>query len=524
MLVEQLSIAYKCNSSIGNSINLKEMIQEVLKTFVSESYSIYSEFLLINHLGELEKIHSFGRINEFDANKYSSYKNPVDLIVNEDIKVLKINLENAVLFFVLKNTNMDCSFFVSMLESFIPKLNISVNACINFQKLEQTNKYLEEQKKELIKANKIKDDFLANMSHELKTPLNSITVISSIMVRNKDNQLNENQIKNMKIIKKCSDDLLILINDILDISKLEAKYLDVFKEKFNVKNLLDELVDSFEEVVKQKNIEIKKDFLGSDFNIVSDEKRVGQIIKNFLSNAVKFTNKGYVQIKMFEFENSIEIDVIDTGIGIENSDIEKIFTRFKQVDDSRTRKFGGTGLGLAISKELANMLSCKIEVSSEFGVGSTFKLIIPKNSDEITLCEEEKTLISNPKSKEEIFKISDKKIFIMHSNSIEQFRFTIALKKENLKVIPIFNQEEFYSKIESFSNHNSIMIIDDNIINFNDILEMYNKNIDFIIIGSKEYENCVLNLNRNEKVEDLIIYIKDYFNSIKEKEMQNEQI
>ena len=177
MLVEQLSIAYKCNSSIGNSINLKEMIQEVLKTFVSESYSIYSEFLLINHLGELEKIHSFGRINEFDANKYSSYKNPVDLIVNEDIKVLKINLENAVLFFVLKNTNMDCSFFVSMLESFIPKLNISVNACINFQKLEQTNKYLEEQKKELIKANKIKDDFLANMSHELKTPLNSITVI-----------------------------------------------------------------------------------------------------------------------------------------------------------------------------------------------------------------------------------------------------------------------------------------------------------------------------------------------------------
>ena len=112
---------------------------------------------------------------------------------------------------------------------------------------------------------------------------------------------------------------------------------------------------------------------------------------------------------MFEFENSIEIDVIDTGIGIENSDIEKIFTRFKQVDDSRTRKFGGTGLGLAISKELANMLSCKIEVSSEFGVGSTFKLIIPKNSDEITLCEEEKTLISNPKSKEEIFKISDKK-------------------------------------------------------------------------------------------------------------------
>ncbi len=515
MLVEQLSIAYKCNSSIGNSINLKEMIQEVLKTFVSESYAIYSEFLLIDNLGKLEKIHSFGRINEFDPDEYSSYKNPVDLIIKEDIKVLKTNLENGVLFFVLKNTNIDCSFFVSMLESFIPKLNISVNACINFQKLEQTNKYLEEQKKELIKANKIKDDFLANMSHELKTPLNSIMVISSIMAKNKDNELNENQIRNMKIIKKCSDDLLVLINDILDISKLEAGRLDVFRENFNIKNLIEELVDSFEELVKQKSIEIKKDFSGCDFNIISDEKRVGQIIKNFLSNAVKFTNKGYVQVKMCEFENSIEIEVIDTGIGMEDSDLERIFTRFKQVDDSRTRKFGGTGLGLAISKELATMLSCKIEVTSQLGVGSSFKLIIPKELNSDFLCHEKKFLKCDIELKEEISKVCERYILIMHSNGIEQFKFTVGLKKENFKVIPFFDKNEFYLKIEDYIDKNPIIIIDDKIINFDSILKKYKENMNFIVLSDEKYENIALNLNNNVKVEDLIKEVKNYFLSQK---------
>lgn len=511
MLVEQLSIAYKCNSSIGNSINLKEMIQEVLKTFVSESYAIYSEFLLINHLGKLEKIHSFGRISEFDPDKYSSYTNPVDLIINEDIKILKTNLENGVLFFVLKNTNMDCSFFVSMLESFIPKLNISVNACINFQKLEQTNQYLEKQKKELIKANKIKDDFLANMSHELKTPLNSIMVISSIMAKNKDNELNENQLRNMKIIKKCSDDLLVLINDILDISKLEAGRLEVFRENFNIKNLIEELVDSFEELVKQKNIEIRKDFTGCDFNIISDEKRVGQIIKNFLSNAVKFTNKGYVEVKIYEFENSIEIEVIDTGIGMEDSDLERIFTRFKQVDDSRTRKFGGTGLGLAISKELATMLSCKIEVTSQLGVGSNFKLIIPKELNDNSLCHEKKLLKCDIELKEEISKICERFILIMHSNSVEQFKFTIGLKKDNFKVIPFFDENEFYLKIEDYIDKNPIIILDDKIINFDSILEKYKKDIDFIVISDKKYENIALNLDNTIKVEDLINEVRNYF-------------
>ncbi len=513
MLIEQLAIAYKCHSSIGNSVNLKEMIHEVLKTFVSESYAIYSEFLLLNDSNETIKIDSFGRISNFDSNKYKEYKNSLELIVEDEIKVLKINLDNGIIFLVSKNLTADCSFFASMFESLIPKLNISVNACINFEKLEQTNKFLEDQKKELIKANKTKDDFLANMSHELKTPLNSITVISSIMAKNKDNLLNENQLKNMKIIKKCSDDLLNLINDILDISKIEAGAVTVNNERFSLKNLLDELLDSFEEVSKQKEIDLKRDIIGLDFYINSDEKKISQIVKNLLSNAIKFTSKGFVEVKAREFKEFFEIEVIDTGIGIEEKNIDNIFHRFNQVDDSRTRKFGGTGLGLTISKELANMLFCNLEVSSKFGVGTCFKLTIPKDVTCELSVKEEKV------SKKEVVKTQDirlnshKEILIMHSSHVEQFKFTIALKKENFKVIPFFNWEDFYLKIEN-SLYNSVIIVDDKITDFNFIFQNYKARADFIIISNKNYNEAILNLNEEDSFDSLFEQIKTYLKNI----------
>ena len=133
---------------------------------------------------------------------------------------------------------------------------------------------------------------------------------------------------------------------------------------------------------------------------------------------------------------------------IPKKEIDYIFDRFKQVDDSRTRKFGGTGLGLAISKELATMLSCKIEVTSQLGVGSSFKLIIPKELNSDFLCHEKKFLKCDIELKEEISKVCERYILIMHSNGIEQFKFTVGLKKENFKVIPFFDKNEFYLKIE----------------------------------------------------------------------------
>lgn len=514
MLVEKLALAYKCHNSIGNSIDLKEMIHEVLETFVSESYAIYSEFLLISENNQFEKIDSFGKVTFFDSKKYIDYNEASNLIVDEknNFRILKLNLENGIIFLVSKLLlDVDCSFFISMFESLIPKLNLSINACLNFQKLEQTNELLKKQKDELIKANKTKDDFLANMSHELKTPLNSITVISSIMVKNKDNKLDESQIKNMKIIKKCSEDLLILINDILDISKIEAGFLQIFKEDLNLKNLLSDLYDSFEEVALNKNIELRKEFIGSNFYLYSDEKRISQIVKNFLTNAIKFTNKGSVTIKLEEFNRYFEIDIIDSGIGIPAENLGNIFDRFKQVDDSRTRKYGGTGLGLAISKELSIMLHCDLKVQSIIGVGSTFSLLIPKDFDE-ELNQNQQLITKFDKNRLKQESSLEKEIFILYSNNIEQFKITIDLKKYGFKIHPFFDIDEFYLKIQNSDSEKLVLIIDKKIAKFELIVEKCKeKFINLIVIGKiNEDFKSIYCIDENRDFNILLEEIKNY--------------
>ena len=308
--------------------------------------------------------------------KNDDYKNQLSIINDEDLIILKINLDNGILFLVSKNAGTDCSFFLSMFESLILKLNLSINACINFNKLEKANNLLKEQKKELIKANKTKDDFLANMSHELKTPLNSISIISKIMSNNKENNLDDTSVKNMKVINKCAQDLTELINDILDISKIEAGELNIYKKDISLKNLIEELYDLFTHVAQEKNIQFINNFQIKNCDIFTDEQRTKQILKNFLSNAIKFTNKGKVEILSKEYDEFFEISIIDSGIGIAKENLEYVFDRFKQVDDSMGKKYQGTGLGLAISKQLAQMLNGYIYAASEIGIGSTFKYII----------------------------------------------------------------------------------------------------------------------------------------------------
>ena len=516
MLVEQLALAYKCHNTIGNSLDLKEMISEVLTTFVSETYAIYGEFLLLKDDRNYEKVYGFGKIGNFDFSKYENYKEQLNFIIDEDknLKVLKFSLDNGLLFLVSKNLSVDNNFFISMFENLFPKLNISINSCINHQKLQEKNDLLKMQKDELIKANKTKDDFLANMSHELKTPLNAITVISSIMSKNKDNKLDDIQLKNMKIIKKCSEDLLVLINDILDISKIEAGLLQINIEKIDIKNVMVELCETLDEVVEQKNIEFKKEIIGENFTLLSDEKRVSQIVKNFLSNAIKFTTVGSVTLRLEEFQNHFQIDVIDTGIGISEDNLQNIFNRFKQVDDSRTRKYGGTGLGLAISKELALMLNCDIRATSQLGKGSVFSILIPKffEKEHPNSC----LLIndSSIKNKSENTKVSDEKaeIFILNSNSILQFKISVGLKKYGYLVHPFFDSVDFVREITLLEDKKAILIVDKNVPNIDYIIEKsMEKDIKVLLIGEIERNyNHVINFDEKLEISILIEKLKDF--------------
>ncbi len=514
MLIEQLSTAYRCHCAIGNSINLKEMIHEVLKTFVSETYAVYGHFSLIDGENGLKKFHSFGKMNDFNCRDYSNYTDKLSTIKEENLFILKISLDNGSLFLISKELDIDCSFFISMFESLITKLNLSVNACLNYEKLEESNYLLEKQKEELIKANKIKDDFLANMSHELKTPLNSISIISTIMSDNKKNTLDEAAVKNIKIIKKCAKDLSELINDILDISKIEAGELRVYENDISLKGVIDELFDLFCPIAENKNIKLINNFQIENHNITSDENRIKQIIKNLLSNAIKFTNKGSVEILSKEFDEYYEIDIIDSGIGIKEDDLSYIFDRFKQVNDFKSKKGEGTGLGLTISKELANLLNADLFVTSKISEGSIFKFVIFKETFSGTTQNiKEGIKEKNHEKKVELFfeRFPLRDIYLFHSNSMEQFKLTIKLKKYGLNIIPILNEEKFQEKLKKIKDSNHLFIVDAKNKDFKNIINK--KELDkfnFIILQEDEIiENLLKNLKniqqftqgrKNEKI------------------------
>ena len=230
------------------------------------------------------------------------------------------------------------------------------------------------------KANKIKSMFLANMSHELRTPLNGILGYTQLLLIR--DELKESNLNMLQVIHRSAENLLGLINDILDISKIEANKLQIEENEFNLKIFLNDIHAIFQAMATKKSLEF--DFsihsVESDPDdvpdwVCSDEKRLRQIIFNLLSNAFKFTNTGKVSIEFLFASNKLTIKVIDTGRGIAPSDLEKIFEPFQQAGDQKM--ITGTGLGLSITKKLIELMNGKLEVTSEIGKGSQFAFTIP---------------------------------------------------------------------------------------------------------------------------------------------------
>ncbi|MFK2821586.1 response regulator [Arcobacter sp. YIC-80] len=253
------------------------------------------------------------------------------------------------------------------------------NLKLQNQQLEETKKEIEKKADELSKSGKYKSEFLANMSHELRTPLNSIILLSSLLQKNSKKTLTNDDIKKAKTIFESGNELLRLINDILDLSKVESGKMEVIVDNFSSKDLLSHLKDTFDFTAKDK---------GLDFNIVdeyqssiqNDKDRILQILRNLISNAFKFTSEGSITVKIQEPEDKskdFKISVIDTGIGIAKNKQEDIFKAFTQADGGTSRQYGGTGLGLSISRELAKLLGGKISLSSKEGKGSTFSIELP---------------------------------------------------------------------------------------------------------------------------------------------------
>ncbi|MEI6898656.1 MAG: response regulator, partial [Bacteroidota bacterium] len=251
---------------------------------------------------------------------------------------------------------------------------------IGNDQLKQSKEELDLKAKDLEMSNKYKSDFLATMSHELRTPLNSIILLSKMMQKNERGNMSEDDIKRAKVVHSAGEELLRLINDILDISKLEAGKTTLSIGEFSTQELLNELKHYFTSLAKNKGLTFTvEDKLNS--TMTSDRDKISQILRNFTSNAVKFTKSGGVNIIIEESgdpEKPVKIAVRDTGIGIPPEKHKLIFDAFQQVDTSISREFGGTGLGLTISQKLATLLQCNIQMSSEEGKGSEFSIHLPK--------------------------------------------------------------------------------------------------------------------------------------------------
>ncbi|MEX2291513.1 MAG: HAMP domain-containing protein [Mycobacteriales bacterium] len=263
---------------------------------------------------------------------------------------------------------------------------------IKNREIEMARLGLEEKAEQLALSSQYKSEFLANMSHELRTPLNSLLILAELLADNPQDNLTDKQIEFARTIHNAGSDLLALINDILDLSKVEAGKMDVRPAPVVLSEVGEYVGVTFGPLVEQQGLELVVEFEdGLPATIVTDEQRLQQVLKNLLSNALKFTEAGSVRLRVHrpradltfttpslsEAAGVVAFSVSDTGIGVPGEKLELIFEAFQQADGTNSRRYGGTGLGLSISREIARLLGGAIEVSSQTGKGSTFTLYVP---------------------------------------------------------------------------------------------------------------------------------------------------
>ncbi|MCF7794101.1 MAG: response regulator [Candidatus Cloacimonetes bacterium] len=254
---------------------------------------------------------------------------------------------------------------------------------LNSEELQQQNTELEMQRRQVAEANQLKSEFLSNMSHELRTPLNSILALSRVLIDQGKSVLNHEQLNYLEIVERNGKNLLKMINEILDLSKIEAGKMNIAVSKFSLSNLLQDILDGLRPLADEKKIKLKYKPKTNLPPIESDEQKLYQVLMNIINNAIKFTEKGKVKIDVEKQNDKFYIEISDTGIGISKEALPYIFDEFRQADGTASRKFEGTGLGLAISYKLMSILGGDIEVKSKIGEGSTFTVIIPLKIDSI---------------------------------------------------------------------------------------------------------------------------------------------
>lgn len=346
------------------------------------------------------------------------------------------------------------------------------NAEQKARELEKAKEELERNAVEIELASRYKSEFLANMSHELRTPLNSLLILAQILADNKERNLTPRQVEFAATIHRSGNNLLRLINDILDLSKIESGKMDILISKVPIREIVSYIEQNIQPLAAQKGLHFTISLGPSLPEIIeTDQQRVQQIITNLLSNACKFTARGSVSLDISmlpsELGQRIAFAVRDTGIGIPSTKQQMIFDAFQQADGTTSRKFGGTGLGLSISRELANLLGGSILVESEEGRGSTFTLVLPLEQGEIVqpevlaLQEAAASLAAGAEPADTTDwdeGLKGKKVLIVDDDMRNIFALTAAMEERHMQVIFAENGREGLQMLEEHQDVDIVLM------------------------------------------------------------------
>ncbi|MDH5717492.1 MAG: response regulator [Spirochaetia bacterium] len=458
--------------SVANAEEIKNFYEENHKAITQngkirigagyEDLSKYENFKYIDNYNQIES--EWEKLKNLCVTCYDIKDNKKAEILIEKIRLNSDKLLGSfdiVSNLIQKESSLNLtilSYNLIILLAFLIVLIIILFFLINFYIINPLKKRKAEAEflsNEAQKANFAKSRFLSTMSHEMRTPLNSI--IGGIDLLEKD-KLSNFQKKITDIIKHSSKSLLFLINDILDFTKIEKEKMELEKTEFNLDNLIVELIETFQFEAARKELEIKyiPDLTVPEF-LIGDPYRLSQILRNLISNGIKFTMKGgiFITVKLLETIDKkilLQFEIKDTGIGIPEDKVEKLFKSFTQLDESTTRKFGGTGLGLSISKELIALMGGSIKVDSKEKKGSIFTFtslfnITSYDKRKINEKYENKTSVNNEKK----LKLDKKyKVLVVEDNSVNQVIIKQYLKKNNFRVKIANNGKEALTLLKNY--------------------------------------------------------------------------
>tara|TARA_Y100000590_G_scaffold323369_1_gene366592 strand:- start:302852 stop:304693 length:1842 start_codon:yes stop_codon:yes gene_type:complete len=385
------------------------------------------------------------------------------------------------------------------------------------ERVAHRTKNLEQANEEILKLAKTKSDFLANVSHEIRTPMNGLIGMMELL---DSGSLSKEQEEQVAVAKSCAENLLVIVNDVLDISKIESGKIDLENEYFDLHNCLKEAFSISEYAAKSKGIELILNISDDTPEVLKgDVTRFKQIILNFLTNAIKFTSKGKVELQSKKMNNRIEFSVIDTGIGISKEAQKEIFEEFSQADNSITRRFGGTGLGLSIAKKLAQLMDGEIAVESSEGEGSRFTFRYPYKEADSTFC------LLDIKKKEDLKSDSSpsfKKILVVDDNTVNQKVLSMILKKLGYESDIASNGEEVLEMVAKTSYQlifmDMQMPVMDGVTATKKLVEIYGANCPSIIAvtgnaNSEDREACfnagmIDHISKPVKIEDIRVVLK----------------